>query len=199
MGIMTRQGYEITSMVSHVDDTDAEGRVFSRDCPVYNIATPKGNTIAVLVNHLKSKGFGAQSDNDQRRFRQALQIRRIYEALVDSGQQLVAVVGDFNDTLDSDPLAPLRQAGLKDVSELAGFDSGPDPERPGTFQNCTKKDKIDHIFLSPALVAAFQGGAINRLGVWGGKNGTLFPHYPEITRAAEAASDHAAIWAKLDV
>ena len=30
------------------------------------------------------------------------------------------------------------------------------------------------------------------MGVWGGKNGTLFPHYPEMTKAAEAASDHAA-------
>jgi hypothetical protein len=37
------------------------------------------------------------------------------------------------------------------------------------------------------------------MGVWGGKNGTLFPHYPEITEAVEAASDHAAIWAEIDI
>ena len=37
-----------------------------------------------------------------------------------------------------------------------------------------------------------------RKGVWGGKNGTLFPHYPTMTRATEAASDHAAIYADID-
>ena len=37
------------------------------------------------------------------------------------------------------------------------------------------------------------------MGVWGGKNGTLFPHYREIAKASEAASDHAAIWAEIDV
>jgi 2'-hydroxyisoflavone reductase len=40
-----------------------------------------------------------------------------------------------------------------------------------------------------------NGGAIFRKGVWGGKHGTLFPHYPTITRPTEAASDHAAIYA----
>ena len=37
------------------------------------------------------------------------------------------------------------------------------------------------------------------MGVWGGTHGTLFPHLPEITREVEAASDHAAIWAELDI
>jgi hypothetical protein len=37
------------------------------------------------------------------------------------------------------------------------------------------------------------------MGVWGGTKGTLFPHYPEITKAEEAASDHAAVWAEIDV
>jgi hypothetical protein len=51
---------------------------------------------------------------------------------------------------------------------------------------------------SPALFARVRGGAIFRKGVWGRKNGTLFPHYPTMTRATEAASDHAAIYADLD-
>ena len=40
-------------------------------------------------------------------------------------------------------------------------------------------------------------GGIFRKGVWGGKNGTLWEHYPDMTKAAEAASDHAAIWADI--
>ena len=44
-----------------------------------------------------------------------------------------------------------------------------------------------------------QVGGIFRMGVWGGTNGTLFPHYPEIKKENEAASDHAAIWADLGI
>ena len=63
----------------------------------------------------------------------------------------------------------------------------------------TASNKIDYILLSPALFAKATGGRIFRLGVWGGKNGTLFPHFPEITKAAEAASDHAAIVADINL
>jgi hypothetical protein len=36
-----------------------------------------------------------------------------------------------------------------------------------------------------------------RQGVWGGTNGTLFPHFPEMTKPVHAASDHAAVWADI--
>lgn len=198
VGILTKGHCNITSMQSHVDDRDADGVIFSRDCPVYFVETATHNTIAVLPNHLKSKAFGGSSSNNQKRRRQAVRIRQIYEALLASGQQFVAIVGDFNDTLDSEQLAPLLDSGLRDVSALATYDAG-HPTRPGTYRNCTKNDKIDHLLLSPALFAAATAGGVNRMGVWGGVNGDLFPHYPEITNEAEAASDHAAIWVDVDV
>ncbi len=153
--------------------------------------------MVILVNHLKSKGFGAQDDSDAKRTRQARRVAKIYEDLVAAGCKSVAVVGDFNDTPDSDALAPLiKRTNLRDISEHAQFD---DEGRPGTFGNGTKSNKIDYILLSPTLFTRVRHGGINRTGVWGGKNGTLFRHLPEITRAAEAASDHAAIWADIDV
>lgn len=79
---------------------------------------------------------------------------------------------------------------------MPGFDDG---GRPGTYANSTKSQKIDYLLLSPDLFARTESGGIFRLGIWGGKNGTLFPHYPEITKASEAASDHAAIWAECDI
>src|ERR1044071_3107827 len=58
VGMLTRPGYAIESIVSHVDDEDDGGKtVFSRDCPEYRIHTNNA-TMLVLVNHLKSKGFG---------------------------------------------------------------------------------------------------------------------------------------------
>ena len=40
VGIMTKPGFEITSIRSHVDAVDAHGVIFSRDCPQYEIHTP---------------------------------------------------------------------------------------------------------------------------------------------------------------
>ncbi len=42
-------------------------------------------------------------------------------------------------------------------------------------------------------------GGTFRTGGWGGKNGTLWPHYDTITKVTDAASDHAAIYADLSL
>jgi endonuclease/exonuclease/phosphatase family metal-dependent hydrolase len=200
VGLFTRGDYPIVSMVSHVDDLDGTSRIFSRDCAEYEIALPSGSRLWVLVNHLKSKGFGSPAQSNARREKQARRLRQIYDARRAAGAALVAVIGDFNDTAGSTPLAPLFANG----SELAGRDIFDHPSfagdgRPGTFGNGTASSKIDFIFLSPALWQSVTGGGVLRKGVWGGTNGTLFPHYPEMTRAVQAASDHAAIWADLAV
>jgi hypothetical protein len=71
--------------------------------------------------------------------------------------------------------------------------------RPGTYANGTALNKIDYLLLSSALFGRVKGGGIFRKGVWGGKNGTLFPHYKEMTKAIHAASDHAAIWVDIEL
>jgi hypothetical protein len=54
---------------SHVDDLKDGSRTFSRDC-----------SLLLLINHLKSKGFGTQADSNARRRRQAERVREIYDA-----------------------------------------------------------------------------------------------------------------------
>lgn len=197
VGIVTRSTCPIVSIRSHVDDTDQQGKIFSRDCPEYEVELPSGARLWVLVNHFKSKGFGRQSDNDAKRLRQARRVREIYEAHLARGDDLIAVVGDFNDTPGSEPLKPLLADGstLRDVSDFAGFDDG---GRPGTHGNCTASSKIDYILLSPALFSKITAAGIERRGMWGGKNGTLWPHFPEIKSADDVASDHAAVWVDLE-
>ena len=68
-----------------------------------------------------------------------------------------------------------------------------------TFGNGAPSDKIDYILLSPALFATVRQGGVFRMGVWGGKNGTLWPHFPELKSDKDAASDHAALWVELQV
>ena len=195
VAVLTKRGWKLETMRSHVDDTDDHGVIFSRDCPEYEIDTPGGHRLVVLVNHLKSKGFGRQADNNARRERQAQRIAGIYRELIADGTVYVAVLGDLNDTPNSSPLAPLLQGtNLRDISTHPNFDDG---GRPGTFANCTAANKIDYLLLSPALYAKATGGGIFRRGAWGGKNGTLWEHYETLTKAADAASDHAAIYADL--
>jgi len=198
VGLMTRTGIAIRSMISHVDDLGDNGRrLFSRDCPEYEIGLPSGETLWLLINHFKSKGFGSPAASNARRRAQAARVREIYEARMAAGATLVAIAGDLNDTPDSVQLAPLFEGGmLLDVSDHPRFTSD---GRVGTFKNGTRNDKLDYIILSPALAERVTGGGIERRGVWGGKNGTLFPRLPEIVEETDAASDHAAIWVDFDV
>jgi endonuclease/exonuclease/phosphatase family metal-dependent hydrolase len=196
VGLMARGGYRIGWMRSHVDDVLSHGgRIFSRDCPEFSVWTPAGETIWVLVNHFKSKGYGTQETSDAKRWLQAEAVRRIYERLKAEGAGLVAVMGDLNDTPESEALAPiLRETDLRDAATHPAFDDG---GRPGTHGNCTAREKLDYMLLSPALFERVKGGGIWRRGVWGGKNGALWEVYPEMKSAYHAASDHAAVWCEL--
>lgn len=93
---------------------------------------------------------------------------------------------------------PLLRNGsdLTDIMTHAKFTGD---GRPGTHGNGTKSGKFDYLLMSPALSAAVKSGRVERLGVWGGKNGTLFPHLNEIKTAKDAASDHAALVAEFDI
>jgi endonuclease/exonuclease/phosphatase family metal-dependent hydrolase len=103
VGILVKKKYPTVSICSHVDDSDGEGAIFSHDCAEYEIRLPDGKSLWVLLNHLKSKGYGKQADNDSKRKRQAQRIQDIYEAHITAGHEYVAVMGDFNDTPDRDP------------------------------------------------------------------------------------------------
>ncbi|MBU2669006.1 endonuclease/exonuclease/phosphatase family protein [Actinoplanes bogorensis] len=192
VGVLSTADYPLIAQVSHVDDTDARGRVFSRDCAEYHFRSPGGHRVVVLVNHFKSKGYGGKVASDAIRERQATRVAEIYRA---AGTDLVAVVGDLNDTPDSAPLAPLLTGtDLRDISAHPGFD---DDGRPGTYGYCTARNKLDYVLLSPALFARATGGGIHRRGVWGGRRGTLWPIFDTMTAAVHAGSDHAAIYADI--
>jgi endonuclease/exonuclease/phosphatase family metal-dependent hydrolase len=202
VGLMTKPGFTIESIVSHVDDMPDDklndNPIFSRDCPEYAVQVDGNTRVLILVNHFKSKGFGIPSESDARRKAQAQRVRDIYELRKSQGINMIAIVGDFNDTPDSDPLASLLSDGsdLRDIFEHPNFQSD---GRPGTFGNGTASGKLDYLLLSPHLFDRVESGGVWRKGVWGGKNGDLFPHYPEMKKSIHAASDHAAVWADINL
>jgi endonuclease/exonuclease/phosphatase family metal-dependent hydrolase len=198
VGLMTRIGWRIGVMRSHVDDRLPNGtRIFSRDCPEFEVLLPDGRSLWVLVNHFKSKGYGGKAASDARRKAQATQTKVIYERLVQSGEELVAVVGDLNDTPDSDPLSPLLAGtDLRDVSVHPNFE---DEGFPGTYGASKAGNKIDYLLLSPALFDRVQAGGAFRKGMWPGVRPAKWPVYAELTKAEHAASDHAALWVDLEL
>ncbi|MDP3474729.1 endonuclease/exonuclease/phosphatase family protein [Hydrogenophaga sp.] len=198
VGLMTRAGYPIGPMRSHVDDRTAENStIFSRDCPEFEVTTPSGARLIVLVNHLKSKGFGSQATSDRKRRTQAQRIAEIYQGLIANGLENVAVIGDLNDTPASEPLKPLvGGTSLKDVSQHPAFDDG---GFPGTYGASSAGNKIDYILLSPALFAWAKAGGVFRKGMWPGVRPKKWDSYAELKRPEDAASDHAALWIDLDL
>ena len=203
VGLMTRGNLPIGPITSHVDDSDLAGPIFSRDCAEFEIALPDGRTLVVMVNHFKSKGYGGRSATVRRK-RQAQRVREVYERRRADGFELVAIVGDLNDTPDSAALSPLLRSGgtgvaskrsdLRDVSAFAEFD---DLGRPGTYGTAAKGNKIDYILCSPALFETITAAGVHRAGVWTASG--KWEMYPTLEREQDAASDHAAIWADLDL
>jgi endonuclease/exonuclease/phosphatase family metal-dependent hydrolase len=196
VGLMTR--VPIGNMRSHVDDMLNGSRIFSRDCAEFELSLPSGAPLLLLVNHFKSKGFGTQAASNERRLRQAERVRAIYEAHRQAGVKHIAVLGDFNDLPNSAPLRPLlgRGSTLRDISQHSNFVSD---GRPGTFLNGAKSQKIDYILLSPELFSKVTHAGVFRKGVWGGTNGDLFEHFPEMTKPIHSASDHAALFVDLNL
>lgn len=198
VGIMTKQGYDITRMLGHADDKDAKGVIFSRDCAEYEIKTTRNNTLLLLINHFKSKGYGVFSESQEKRNRQAKRVRAIYEERINDGYDYIAVVGDLNASPDELPLDPLIHEGstLIDIMVHPKFIGD---KQLGTHGNGSKSSKFDYILMSPKLSGKVINGRIERRGVWGGKNGTLFPHLDTIKTKSDAASDHAALEVELDI
>jgi endonuclease/exonuclease/phosphatase family metal-dependent hydrolase len=206
VGIMTSTAVEIASMHSNVDlpDPSAAGEhLFSRDCAEYQCRLPSGVTVWVLLNHFKSQSGGG----GPKRLRQAQGVRDIVDGLVAAGEPNIVVMGDLNEgpTVVGQPaanLVPLDDPNgpLVDIYSLPVFDTGP---RPGTFQSCGIRNRLDYIFVSRDLAALVVGGGIERHGLWGGPTNVNPPSqweiYPEITGPEHAASDHAAIYVDLNI
>lgn len=191
VGLMTKEGFDFDVVRTHIFDlTDGDQPIFSRDCAEYLIRTPAGNEILVLVNHFKSKLGGG----DARRLLQATRVQEIVEERLPDHPNLV-VLGDLNDSPGSPDLAPLIDGTpLADISTSPLFDDG---GFPGTFDTQGAGDKIDYVLLSPALMTRVTGGGVDREGVFSASD--RWPFFPTITDRFHQASDHAAIFADIDL
>ncbi len=113
------------------------------------------------------------------------------------------VLGDFNEGQADEGTPAANFAPLFDPNgplvacyDLPGFDPGP---RPGTFDSCGIRNRLDYIFVTRDLVPAVTGGGLLRRGLWGSRKTrpTAWSTYPEMTNRNQQASDHAAAFLDL--
>jgi endonuclease/exonuclease/phosphatase family metal-dependent hydrolase len=192
VGLLSR--FPIRSVRSHIDDRPPKKRerVFSRDCPEFEIELPDGRTLWLLGNHFKSQGYGIQTANNAKRKLQATRVRELLSRF-DLTRDLVVVAGDFNDSPNSAPLKPLLSTpNLSDVLK-SPLQSGP------TWTYHDGRQQIDYLLVSQPLFTSLKGVGIERRGLFHKTNfGGKFPHFPEVTDEITQASDHAAVWAEFD-
>lgn len=189
VGILSR--FPITSVRSHIFDAGESGEpVFSRDCPEFEVDFP-GGPLWILGNHFKSKGFGRAAENDRRRKAQAQRVREIYEAALERSSRVV-VAGDLNDSLDSAPIKLLLDTGLREAMTHDSYEGTPGTHGTG------KRDeqKLDYLMFSPELWDRVTSVGVERRGIWAPKT---FPSFTTVTSKVDQASDHAALYADLDL
>lgn len=198
VGLMVTNGYSVGLMRSHIADMLPNGeRVYSRDCPEYQVITPRGETIWILPNHFKSKFGGNDQTSVDKRAAQALRTAEIYERLRAEDHDKIVVLGDLNDTPDSAPLRRLLdQTDLKEVTDHPNFSPG-QFAGTGTYGLGNKTNKIDYLLLSPALFGRVTAAGLFRKGAWPGSRPKRWDVFPELEKEIHAASDHHLIWVEI--
>lgn len=206
VALATKEEHPIGIMRSHADDLKPDGNpIFSRDCPEFEVTTPSGETVMVLANHFKSKFGGNSPSSRAKRLAQSQAVADYYRRLTQEGFANVIVLGDLNDTPDSDELKPLLQdTDLQDVTDhpqFTDFEFGADNGNRGigTYGLGNDDDKIDYLLLSPNLFSKVKGGGLFRKGAWPGSRPPRWEVYPELTAKRHAASDHHLIWADIEI
>ncbi|MFO0905741.1 MAG: endonuclease/exonuclease/phosphatase family protein [Pirellulales bacterium] len=189
--------FPILSLKTHIFDGSGNSRTFSRDCLRVEMELPNQKRLHLLCNHFKSKS-GGDAASDPRRRRQAERVAEILQEY-DLDQDLVIVAGDLNDTPDAtSPLRPLLDvAGLHDVLELQ-FPHDAPARWTYHFQGV---QQIDYLLVSKPLKSAFVQAGVERRGIHRLNVITQGQEaqFDTVTSAANAASDHGAVWAEFSL
>jgi endonuclease/exonuclease/phosphatase family metal-dependent hydrolase len=191
IGLLSR--HPVASVRSHIFDlgTNGDEPVFSRDCPEFEIRLDGGDSLWILGNHFKSKGYGSPAAGLRRRRAQAKRVAELYREALNRSPYVI-VAGDLNDSPDSPPIQLLTATGLRDAMSHPSYTG-----RPGTYTSGnTLNQKIDYLLLSPELWDRLRAVDVERRGVWAPRSVQPFP---SVTSRTTEASDHGALFMDLDL
>lgn len=196
LGIYLR-GATLGRIVTNAFDKAAGRGIFSRDCLEVECLLPSGQSLFLLLNHFKSKMNNSPA-SDARRKAQAARVAEIIDQRYKGKIDYFAVVGDFNDTPDSDPISPLAGAGtVIDVFDVVG--QAADDRWTYFYQG--KFNQIDYVMVSPKLASKVRAVKVLREGmpVAAARPGLGITPLAGVTSPSTSASDHAAIAVDIDL
>jgi endonuclease/exonuclease/phosphatase family metal-dependent hydrolase len=164
----------------HLSFPDGAGRPsrLRRDLLEVQLLPPGGVPFEVFVVHLKSKG-GEPSGGADTRIGEARAIRRQLDARLQADPQVCFVVcGDFNDTIDSEPVQLILGQG---PAALKSFVEELPADGRVSFNQPPFLSMIDFIFASPAMAARYAPGSY-RIVSGGSPETTGSDHNPLVAR-----------------
>lgn len=192
VGLMTKLA--LGSIHTHVYDRAGSRPIFSRDCLRVELQKlPNGKPLHILCNHLKSKGYGDQADNDRKRTAQTTRIAKILAENYNLATDYVLVAGDMNDTPNLPPMQPLLTVPHLHDALALGIPNAADR---WTYRYDGRGNQIDYLLISEPLKQVFVKSGIERRGIWGIQAVTGETAFPSVTAKKHAASDHGAVWAE---
>ncbi len=204
IGILTKEGYKVISMRSHVNDLNPEGNIiFDMDLQEYEIKTPSGETLNVLSTCLNDDLESHELTNEKRK-KQSSRIAAIYKGLQCSKKSIV-VTGTLNAPSYSDTLSPiLRETDLKDIAKHNSFDvdldKGKDSRyfRMGAYKMGVNIKQKDYLMLSDKLFKIVQDSGLVRKGMWFKKQ-PQWNMLKSIKNETHIASEHPLIWSQFNI
>ena len=164
----------------HVTFPDGEGSPmrYQRDLLRVQIEPPGAPAFDVFVVHLKSKG-GEENGGLRLRLGEARHIRRTAdEILAREPDRRFVILGDFNDTIDSEPVQTILGTG---TSSLITFVPELPPGETVTYNQPPHLSMIDFIIASPAMARAYVPGSY-RILLGGSPEKTGSDHNPVVAR-----------------
>ena len=204
MGILTKEGYQISSIKTHVNDLDSNGKpIFDTDLQEYELKTFKGYKLSLLATFF-TNGFDGTDKINLRRKMQAKIIAERYENIKETNR-LVAVMGTFNAPSYSDSLSPIvRDTDLRDITKhdlfTVDLDKGKDADyfRMGAYKMGVNIKQRDYLMFSSKLFDAVKKGGIVRKGMWFKKQ-PQWHIFNTIKHEGHAASEHPLVWSELNI
>jgi endonuclease/exonuclease/phosphatase family metal-dependent hydrolase len=143
----------------HLQFPDGKGGTmsFQRDLLQVRIEPPQAKPFDVFVIHLKSKRGGDTPESLAIRMGEAKQIRDVFDGLL-AGDPMARFLlcGDYNDTLDSEPVKTILGAGSGQLTSFAG--DLPEDQRV-TYNREPHRSMIDFILASPGMARGYQAGS----------------------------------------
>lgn len=210
VGVLSK--HEIIDVKTHMDEPykDKSGYLFSRDCLEVTFDI-NGTPLTIFVNHLKSKlGKVGDDTSDKKRLAQATRVAELVKERFNGSafsNRAFAVVGDFNDSPDSEYLKPLvKDLGLENVVKRIS-----DKTNQWTHWWAGKNlvNQIDYILVSSRLANdSSKAPYIEHRGISSAKKNSYFAtlddkkgeeidfgfeRFPEVTDKIEA-SDHCPVF-----